>query len=199
MFIKKVSRLWYIMAIIPYFSALTSDSVVILSHIEENVQSALDDPINEDQENILVQGRSSFGSKSVTGRACIVTTRKQLNKVRSGDIVIAPAINSLWYAGLHVAGGIITEKTDGSGHAIALGKKLGIPVIAGATDATKQIVDGQTITCDPITRNIYHVAYPAGKDPEFDLLPIQKKEDQHPPILDKINKFEKANNRPLQG
>jgi len=194
-----MSRLWYIMAIMPYFSALTSDSVIVISHDSGTIQSVEEASVDENQENILVQGRSSFGSKSVTGRACIVTSRKHLNKVRRGDIVIAPAINSLWYTGLHIAGGIIIEKTDGSGHAVALGKKLDIPVVVGATDAAKQIVDGQTITCDPITRNIYHVAYPAGKDAEFDDLSIQKQEGQRVPILDKLNKPEKTNSRPLQG
>lgn len=155
----------------------------------QEVSSLSQDVVDPNELNIIVEGGASYGSNPVTGKACVVMKRKQLKKVRKGDIVIAPEINSLWYGGLSAAGGIIIEKGDTSSHALALGKKLGIPVIVGATGATKKIIDGQIITCDPIARNVYHVAYPDHKEFQFDVLHIPQKDNKHQMLHDKLIKI----------
>lgn len=137
---------------------------------------------------IISAGAASFGNNMVTGKVCLVLKSKQLDKIRKGDIVIAPAIHSTWYPQLSIAAGIITEKGDESSNAIAFGKKLGIPVIVGVSDATKMMIDGQTIICDPITKNIYHVRYFHSPEPHFDALQIAQKNNDCQTLHDKLGK-----------
>lgn len=128
---------------------------------------------------VILKGDASCGKDAVTGPACVVVKRKQLKKVRKGDIVVAHEINSLWRGGLELAAGIIIEKGDAHSYAIELGKKLGIPVIVGATGATKNIVDRQTISCDPVTCNIYHVAYSDAQRVRFEVVQVSQKDKHH--------------------
>jgi phosphohistidine swiveling domain-containing protein len=100
----------------------------------------------------------SFGvGGNVTGRAIVVTGHKQLSKISQGDIVVASTTHSSWNDALKLSGGIITEKGGSGSHAALLGKKLGIPVIVGATGATKKIVDGSLIALDCIQSMVYEV------------------------------------------
>lgn len=152
--------------------------------------SASENVIDPSEQEIIATGIASFGTHAVSGKACLITKRKELKKVCKGDIIITPAIHSTWYPELSLAGAIIIEKGDDAGHAISLGKKLDIPVIVGASGITKNIVDGQIITCDPITRNIYHVAYPDHmRRFRFDVLTLSEKSKDYQSLLrDKIEK-----------
>ena len=108
-----------------------------------------------EQKKIVVVGGFGVGNSIVTGRTAIVTKHKQLGKVCNGDILIAPTINHTWDLGLILPAGIITEKGGSHNHALSLGEKLGIPVIVGATGATKKIDDGSFITLDYSQKAVY--------------------------------------------
>jgi len=100
----------------------------------------------------------SFGAGgNVTGRAIVVTGHQQLSKISQGDIVVASTTHSSWNDALRLSGGIITEKGGSGSHAALLGQKLGIPVIVGATGATKKIIDGSLIALDCIQNTVYEV------------------------------------------
>lgn len=183
MIMKKVSRMWCVtISFGLYGMSLSSPATV---HQDQGSVQLLNSS-NVEEKEIIVTGTASFGNNEVTGRACVVLNRKQLSKVCRGDIVIAPAINSLWYATLNGVAGIVTDRTDDL--AISLGKKLNIPVIVGANGATKKIVDAQIITCDPITKNVYHVAYPKSREVHFDIPVPQKKDDINQSLHDKLEK-----------
>jgi hypothetical protein len=108
--------------------------------------------------------------------------------------VVAPAINSFWYAGLSGARAIITEKNDNN--ALALGKKLNIPVIVGASGATKKMIDKEVIVCDPLTNNVYHVAYPIPQDTHFDIMTMSQRENNQN-LYQKLGKKGKAYQLPV--
>jgi len=192
---KKMSQAWSLIIVLCVYGLSVASDVIYPEN--ENVQLSREVVLEENEEKeIIVVGNASTGNASVTGKACVVTSKKQLKKVHKGDIVVAPAIHSSWYPVLGQAAGIITEKGDGSSHALLLGKKLGIPVVVGASGATKNIIDGQTITLDPITRNIYHVAYPDPKEVHFDVLTMPQKDDDYQSLHDKLENLGKP--RPLK-
>ncbi len=173
MFIKKMSHVWPIFGLLFLVSPLH-----LVRAVEDQDTSAVYQELsNQEEQVIIATGSASYGTSEIIGKACVVTSRKQLRKVCKGDIVIAPAINSFWYSGLASVSAIITEKPDNN--AIAFGKKMNIPVIVGATGATKKIVDGQVIICDPVTNNIYHVADPRPSRINFDMLTMPEKSDTH--------------------
>ena len=106
---------------------------------------------------VLVTGGISVGEGIAAGRACVVTGLSQLTKICTGDIVVASTTNSSWNDALKKSAGIITEIGDGNSHAALLGKKLGIPVIVGVSEATKKIVDGSSISFDCARTVVYEV------------------------------------------
>src|SRR3990172_12919765 len=109
---KKISRMWCVVIVFCLWGMSIASTVVI--HQEQESVQLSGDATEEEEKEIVVTGEVSCGTNAVTGRACVVMNRSQLNKVRKGDIVIAPAINSLWYSTLNMAAGIITDKGDGS-------------------------------------------------------------------------------------
>jgi phosphohistidine swiveling domain-containing protein len=155
-------------------------------HLGAEISSAVINDNDANKHTIILTGSASWGIQAVTGRARIVIKRKQLKEIQKGDIVVAHDITSLWYEGLSQAGAIIIEKEDTHNHVLSLGKKLQIPVIVGAVDATKKIKDGEIITCDPITQNIYHVAFPPVEGPSLDTMQVLQREAQQS-LSDKLN------------
>src|SRR4030095_1759770 len=95
------------------------------------------------------------GNQIVTGIARIVSTSNQLHKVCKGDIVVASMTESSWESTLRFAGGIITDRGNSHCHAALFGKKMGIPVIVGAGNATTKIIDGQQVTIDSLKNSFY--------------------------------------------
>jgi len=182
MFTKKTfkSRIIVFLFVVPMLA-------IDMQPVSEDIVVSQDD---QNEHQVIMQGNASYGNKPITGKACVVMNSKQLKKkkVGKGDIVIAPAIHSTWYSELMDVSGIIVEKGDDTSHAIALGKKLDIPVIVGAVDATKKIVDGQTIACDPITRNVYHIAYPDHQNVHFDTLVVPARGQDSRSLYEKITK-----------
>ncbi len=176
------------------FNIAITSFLCVMPIITMDLQPILQDTaISQDDQNeyeVIVEGNASYGNKPITGKACVVMNSKQLKKkkVGKGDIVIAPEIHSTWYSELMDVSGIIIEKGDDTSHAIALGKKLDIPVIVGASDATKKIINGQTITCDPITRNVYHIAYADSHHIHFDTLAVPARGEDPRSLYEKITK-----------
>jgi phosphohistidine swiveling domain-containing protein len=192
MFIKKITAFvllsFQFLAFMGAFVLLHPiNATIAVSQDQETIQS--EDLSEHNEQEIIVMGSGSYGTNPVTGRVRIITNRKQLSTVIEGDIVVAPAINSFWYSGLSMASAIITEKNDNN--ALALGKKLNIPVITGASGATKKMVDNEIVMCDPLTRNIYHVSYPTPQDVYFDTLPISHRKN-HQNLYQKLGKEDKA-------
>ena len=101
-----------------------------------------------EQKNILVRGNFAVGDTVITGRAAVVTKRKQLSKICKGDILVTTSIHHKWDLEKNVPAGIIIEKEGDNSRAVLLGQKLGIPVIVGATGATKKIDHGSFVTLD---------------------------------------------------
>lgn len=98
---------------------------------------------------------STISNGAVTGPARIIISSSQLGTVCKGDIVVASMTDASWEAALCLAAGIITDKGGSRLHAALFGKKMGIPVIVGAGNATKTISDGQMVTID-CSKNSYY-------------------------------------------
>src|SRR5439155_3700991 len=105
----------------------------------------------------LLSGGTSVGSGIVQGRACVVAGLSELTKICKGDIVIASTTNESWNKALKKSAGIITEDGGNNSHAALLGKKLGIPVIVGVSNATKRIIDGSSISFDCAHTIVYQI------------------------------------------
>lgn len=93
----------------------------------------------------LCSGKA-VGKSIVSGRACIIQSLADGDKVQSGDIIVADITNPDWNALLKKAVGIVTNKGGRTSHASIVARELGIPAVVGTNDATKKILDGQVVT-----------------------------------------------------
>ena len=101
----------------------------------------------------------SVGHNIVSGRACLVRSPLDAEKVRTGDILVADTTNPDWNPLLKKAVGIITNKGGRTSHASIVARELGIPAIVGTGNAMDVIKDGQMITlscAEAETGNVYN-------------------------------------------
>lgn len=105
--------------------------------------------------DVLLEG-ISISAKSVCGTVCVAkNTAEALKNFRDGDILVIPETSNDIIGLLRKASAIITEKQGLSSHAAVVGLTLDIPVICGATDATRILKNGTTITIDGVRGQVY--------------------------------------------
>lgn len=107
---------------------------------------------------VLARG-TGIGNRAVIGkvRVCI-TSEEALNKVNTGDIIVAASTDRDFVAAIQKAGAIITEEGGLTSHAAIVGLNLGVPAIVGVDGATKKLKDDSTITVDSMRGLIYQGA-----------------------------------------
>jgi len=108
--------------------------------------------------DVLVRG-IGVGNRAVIGRVCVARTPEEaMARLRPGDILVTLATDREFIPAMEKAAAIVTEEGGLTSHAAIVGLNLGIPVVVGATDATRILREGETITVDSIRGLIYRGA-----------------------------------------
>ncbi len=89
------------------------------------------------------------------GPAKIIFSPKEINKINTGDVLIAPQTNPDYVPAMKKASAIITEKGGRTSHAAIVSRELGIPAVVGAEGATKIIKNDQIITVNGSTGEVF--------------------------------------------
>lgn len=100
----------------------------------------------------LVKG-IGVGNSNVSGVARVLNSAE--DDINEGEIIVATSTDIDMIGQIKKASAIITEFGGLTSHAAIVGLSLGIPVIVSATNATKQIQDGDVITVDAATGIVY--------------------------------------------
>lgn len=98
-----------------------------------------------DKGNILATGLA-VGSKIASGKARILQSPSESDKLQPGEILITGITSPDWDPILKKASAIITSKGGRTSHASIVARELGVVAIVGAGDAVFKIKDGQEIT-----------------------------------------------------
>jgi pyruvate, water dikinase len=107
---------------------------------------------------VVVVSGQAIGAKLAAGRARLLSSPRESNKVQPGDIVVTGFTSPDWDPILKKAAAIVTEKGGRTSHASIVARELGIPAIVGAEGATEKIKDGDLITvscAEGKTGNVY--------------------------------------------
>lgn len=80
------------------------------------------------------------------GQAKIVTSPKEIDKIKVGDILVATQTNPDYVPAMKKAAAILTEKGGRTSHAAIVSRELGIPAVVGADGATRIVKEGDIIT-----------------------------------------------------
>ena len=94
-----------------------------------------------------VLGRGTgFGSGSISGKVRIATCASDCAKLEPGEVLVANDTNADYLDAIRDAAAVITETPAESSHAAVIAQRLGIPVIAGVTNATRDLLEGEVVT-----------------------------------------------------
>ncbi|MCL4363669.1 phosphoenolpyruvate synthase [Patescibacteria group bacterium] len=89
------------------------------------------------------------------GPAKIIFSPKEIDRVKSGDILIAPQTNPDYVPAMKKANAIVTEKGGRTSHAAIVSRELGIPAVVGADRATKVIKEGEIVTVNGAAGEVF--------------------------------------------
>ncbi len=113
----------------------------------EKVTSAMAEryQLKPTQAEILATGRS-IGAKVATGKAKIIDTPAQIDRIQAGDVLVTDMTDPDWEPIMKIASAIITNRGGRTCHAAIIARELGIPAIVGTQNATLTVPDGEMVT-----------------------------------------------------
>ena len=111
---------------------------------------------------VLSEGRA-IGHKVGSGTARVVRSLADMERVQSGDVLIADMTDPDWEPVMKRSAAIVTNRGGRTCHAAIIARELGVPAVVGTGDALDRIRDGDpvTVSCaDGDTGFIYAGALP---------------------------------------
>ncbi len=116
-------------------------------------KEVVDGEIKISQTPILQGSPASPGAGS--GPVKILKSPKEIAKVQAGDVLVAPMTSPDYVPAMKKAVAIVTDQGGQTSHAAIVSRELGIPCVVGAKDATSVLKEGNMITVDGRTGQIF--------------------------------------------
>lgn len=89
------------------------------------------------------------------GPVKIITDASETGKLEKGEVLVAEMTNPDYVPAMKRSSAIVTEHGGRTCHAAIVSRELGIPCVVGAEKATTILKDGQGITVDGSSGNVY--------------------------------------------
>lgn len=106
--------------------------------------------------NLPLTLKGAPGSAGISsGKARVVRTKKDLEKVIKGEIVVAGAINAEAAPLMKGVAGIVTDQGGATSHVTVLARQMGVPVVVGALEATKKLKEGYVYTINGSSGEVF--------------------------------------------
>src|SRR5581483_7071083 len=84
----------------------------------------------------------------VTGIVRVIHGPHEFEKLRRGEILVAPLTNPVWTPLFAIAGGVVTQVGGILSHGAIVAREYGIPAVMAVPDVTNLLRDGQCVTVD---------------------------------------------------
>lgn len=89
------------------------------------------------------------------GRVVIAHSPADIDKVHSGDVLVAPQTNPDYVPAMKKAAAIVTEKGGRTSHAAIVSRELGIPAVVGAPHATHILKHDMIVSVNGTTGEVF--------------------------------------------
>ncbi|MDP2314706.1 MAG: PEP/pyruvate-binding domain-containing protein [Pseudomonadota bacterium] len=86
----------------------------------------------------------------VTAIARVVRSPAEFDRLRPGEVLVAPATTPAWTPLFARAAAVVTDTGSPLAHASLVAREYGIPAVVGTGDATTRIIDGERVTVDGV-------------------------------------------------
>ncbi|WP_036140835.1 phosphoenolpyruvate synthase [Luteibacter sp. 9135] len=94
---------------------------------------------------VLTEGRA-IGQKIGSGKARVIRSLSDMNKVQPGDVLVADMTDPDWEPVMKRAAAIVTNRGGRTCHAAIIARELGVPAVVGCGNALQSIPDGAEVT-----------------------------------------------------
>lgn len=94
---------------------------------------------------VLTEGRA-IGQKIGAGKARVIRSLADMNKVQPGDVLVADMTDPDWEPVMKRAAAIVTNRGGRTCHAAIIARELGVPAVVGCGNALDAIPDGADVT-----------------------------------------------------
>ncbi|MGW5922201.1 phosphoenolpyruvate synthase [Nocardia fluminea] len=101
----------------------------------------------------LIQGIGAAPGVA-SGLVRVLASPEQGDRLRDGEVLVAPMTNPDWLPTLSRAAAVVTDSGGMTCHAAIVARELGIPCIVGARTATTTLTDGAAVTVDGSTGQV---------------------------------------------
>lgn len=89
------------------------------------------------------------------GPVKIIHSPNEIDKVKKGDVLVAPQTNPDYVPAMKKASAIVTDKGGRTSHAAIVSRELGIPAVVGAENATKVLKNDMVVSVDGAAGEVY--------------------------------------------
>jgi rifampicin phosphotransferase len=109
--------------------------------------SAIFDACTEQSEGKRLKGLS-VSSGVIEGRARVVLTPKDFERVEHGDVLVSAMTTPTYNVLLPLLSGVVTDRGGILSHTAQVAREYGLPAVVGTRDATSRIPDGARVRVD---------------------------------------------------
>jgi len=92
---------------------------------------------------------------TATGVVIIIKTPKEINRVKSGQILVTTMTTPDFVPAMKKVNGIVTDKGGQTSHAAIVSRELGVPCVVGTKTATKDLKEGDVVTIDGTSGKVW--------------------------------------------
>ncbi|MDD5012357.1 MAG: phosphoenolpyruvate synthase [Candidatus Nanoarchaeia archaeon] len=108
-----------------------------------------------------------------SGKVKVIKDLADLNKIVEGDILVTIMTNPDMVVTMQKSAAIITDEGGLTAHAAIVSREMGIPAVVGTRDATEKLKDGDIVTVDGSSGQVYKGKIAETKKKE--ILPVTTK------------------------
>ncbi|MBV9163999.1 MAG: pyruvate, phosphate dikinase [Pseudonocardiales bacterium] len=90
-----------------------------------------------------------------TGPARVILDESEFGKLRRGDVLVCPETTAQWSMLFPSVGALVTNTGGQLSHPAIIAREYGIPAVVATTTATTTVVDGQLLTVDGTTGEVW--------------------------------------------
>jgi len=92
---------------------------------------------------------------TASGTIIIIKSPKEINRVKKGQILVTSMTTPDFVPAMKIVSGIITDKGGQTSHAAIVSRELGVPCVVGTKIATKFFKEGEVVTLNGTTGEIW--------------------------------------------
>ena len=106
------------------------------------------------QGEVILTGLAASPGIAV-GKIKIIETLDDLKKITQGDVLVTKMTNPDMVVSMQKSSAIVTDEGGLTAHAAIVSREMGIPAIVGTQEATTKLKEGEIITVDGFSGNVY--------------------------------------------